>query len=107
MANSVMGQKELIKKKKESSKSVSFRSIFMHADGYDMALMGMGLLGAIGDGVSMPAMLLVTSKLMNSFGTSQVSLSENFTHSINKVSFLSILECWITYLIMPSISWFT
>lgn len=84
MANSVMGQKELIKKKKVSSKSVSFRSIFMHADGYDMALMGMGLLGAIGDGVSMPAMLLVTSKLMNSFGTSQVSLSENFTHSINK-----------------------
>lgn len=84
MANSVMGQKELIKKKKVSSKSVSFRSIFMHADGYDMALMGMGLLGAIGDGVSMPAMLLVTSKLMNSFGTSQLSLSENFTHSINK-----------------------
>lgn len=75
------------RKKKKSSAVISFKSIFMHADKYDMALMGLGLLGAIGDGVSMPVMLLVTSKLMNSFGTSQLSLSENFTHSINKVSF--------------------
>ncbi|XP_047960660.1 ABC transporter B family member 15-like [Salvia hispanica] len=72
------------RKKKKSSAVISFKSIFMHADKYDMALMGLGLLGAIGDGVSMPVMLLVTSKLMNSFGTSQLSLSENFTHSINK-----------------------
>ncbi|KAH6830259.1 ABC transporter family protein [Perilla frutescens var. hirtella] len=81
MVNFDMGQKEM---KRKSSKSVSFSSIFMHADGYDTALMGLGLLGAIGDGVSMPVMLLVTSKLMNSFGNSQTSLSENFTHEINK-----------------------
>ncbi|KAL1538629.1 ABC transporter B member 15 [Salvia divinorum] len=75
---------QMKRKKKKSSMGISFKSIFMHADKYDKALMGLGLLGAIGDGVSMPVMLLVTSKLMNSFGASQVSLSENFTHSINK-----------------------
>ncbi|KAG6395999.1 hypothetical protein SASPL_142133 [Salvia splendens] len=75
---------QMKRKKKKSSIGISFKSIFMHADKYDMALMGLGLLGAIGDGVSMPVMLLVTSKLMNSFGTSQDSLSENFTHSISK-----------------------
>lgn len=89
MGISDMGQNE---KKKKSSSSISFGSIFMHADGWDMVLMGMGLFGAFGDGISMPAMLLVTSKLMNSFGNSQVSIAENFTHSINKVSSFSIMN---------------
>lgn len=80
MGSSDMGQK------KKMSKSVSFGSIFMHADGWDMALMGMGLFGAFGDGISMPVMLLVTSKLMNNFGHSQVSLADNFSHKINEVS---------------------
>ncbi|KAL0377489.1 UNVERIFIED_CONTAM: ABC transporter B family member 15 [Sesamum radiatum] len=48
----------------------------MHADGWDTLLMGLGLLGAFGDGASMPAMLLVTSKLMNSFGGSQTSVTD-------------------------------
>ncbi|XP_057769484.1 ABC transporter B family member 15-like [Salvia miltiorrhiza] len=89
MVSSEMGQ---MKKNNSKGKGkgigigISFNSIFMHADKYDMALMAMGLVGSIGDGVSMPAMLLVTSKLMNSFGvtSSQLSLSQNFTHSINK-----------------------
>ncbi|KAI3452367.1 hypothetical protein Pfo_009032 [Paulownia fortunei] len=72
------------KKEKKSNSNISFGSIFMHADGWDMALMGLGLLGSFGDGISMPVRLLVTSILMNSFGKSQISLTENFTHSINK-----------------------
>ncbi|KAL3629291.1 ABC transporter B member 15 [Castilleja foliolosa] len=75
---------EQTKKKKKQSKSISFGSIFMHADSSDMVLMGLGLVGACGDGFSMPAILLVTSKLMNSFGNSQISISDNFTHSINE-----------------------
>ncbi|PIN03048.1 Multidrug/pheromone exporter, ABC superfamily [Handroanthus impetiginosus] len=70
--------------KKKKKNSLSFGSIFLHADGWDMVLMGFGLLGAFGDGISMPVMLLVTSKLMNSFGNSQISVAENFSHSINK-----------------------
>lgn len=65
----------------------SFRSIFMHADGVDMFLMALGVLGAIGDGISMPVMLLVTSKMMNSIGDSSTSVSMDlFTEKINQVN---------------------
>ncbi|KAL2240470.1 ABC transporter B family member 15-like [Sesamum indicum] len=77
-------QKQKKKKKGSRSSGISFRLIFMHADGWDTLLMGLGLLGAFGDGVSMPAMLLVTSKLMNSFGDSQTSVTDEFSHNINK-----------------------
>ncbi|KAM7508087.1 hypothetical protein LguiA_018540 [Lonicera macranthoides] len=60
----------------------SIRSIFMHADGADLLLMLFGFIGAMGDGISMPAMLIVTSKLMNNLGGS--ANSDNFTHNINK-----------------------
>ncbi|EYU34134.1 hypothetical protein MIMGU_mgv1a000346mg [Erythranthe guttata] len=56
----------------------------MHADGWDIFLMFLGLCGSVGDGVSMPVMLLITSKLMNSFGHSQSSLALDFSHSINQ-----------------------
>ncbi|KAK6155141.1 hypothetical protein DH2020_009389 [Rehmannia glutinosa] len=71
-------------KKKKSSSNISFGCIFMHADGWDMVLMGLGLLGAICDGISVPVRLFVTSKLMNNFGNYQISLAENFMHNINK-----------------------
>ncbi|XP_073121367.1 ABC transporter B family member 15-like [Henckelia pumila] len=84
---------------KKRNENISFRSIFMHADGWDMLLMSFGLMGAFGDGVSMPAMLLITSKLMNSFGNSADSLSNgDFTHSINKNSLaLCYMACaqWV------------
>ncbi|GER29438.1 ABC transporter B family member [Striga asiatica] len=83
VTNSVMEQMKK-KKPKTSSRTISFGSIFMHADCSDMALMGLGLVGSFGDGISMPAMLLVTSKLMNSFGNSQISPADSFSRSINE-----------------------
>ncbi|XP_051121081.1 ABC transporter B family member 15-like [Andrographis paniculata] len=77
-------EEDKIKRRKISGRNIWFGSIFMHADSVDVLLMGLGFLGAIGDGISMPVMLLVTSKLMNSFGNSQISLAENFSHTINK-----------------------
>lgn len=79
-----------IKKKKNRNYNVglSFGAIFMHADGWDMLLMSLGLFGSFGDGISMPVMLLVTSKIMNNFGNSKTSTAAEFTHSINKVCFL-------------------
>ncbi|KAF3622539.1 ABC transporter B family member 18 [Capsicum annuum] len=63
----------------------SFRSIFMHADRADILLMTFGFLGAVGDGVSMPVMLIVTSKLMNNLGgNNDTSNIDNFTHHINE-----------------------
>ncbi|KAL3833184.1 hypothetical protein ACJIZ3_007920 [Penstemon smallii] len=78
-------------KKKKIKNGISFGSIFMHSDGWDICLMIFGLFGAFGDGISMPVMLLVTSKLMNSFGNSQISLADNFSHSINKLHYILFL----------------
>ncbi|KAK2998670.1 hypothetical protein RJ639_022794, partial [Escallonia herrerae] len=46
----------------------SFGYIFMHADGFDKLLMTFGMIGAVADGLSMPVMLIVTSRLMNNLG---------------------------------------
>ncbi|CAI9763225.1 unnamed protein product [Fraxinus pennsylvanica] len=78
-----MGNKSKIMENNKK-KNGSFRSIFMHADSHDAVLMSLGFLGAIGDGISMPAMLLITSKLMNNFGSATTSITENFTHNVNK-----------------------
>ncbi|KAL2528797.1 ABC transporter B family member 15 [Forsythia ovata] len=52
---------------------------------YDRLLMSLGFLGSIGDGLSLTAMLLVTSKLMNTFGTTATnSNTENFTTRVNQ-----------------------
>ncbi|XP_051140936.1 ABC transporter B family member 15-like isoform X1 [Andrographis paniculata] len=75
---------KLGRKKKKTSSNISFASIFLHADASDMVLMSLGLFGAFVDGVSMPAMLLVTGKLMNSFGNSQLSVAETFIRNVNK-----------------------
>ncbi|CAH1437669.1 unnamed protein product [Lactuca virosa] len=66
------------------SSSGSFRSIFMHADGVDMFLMTLGIFGAVGDGILMPTILLVTSSIMNNIGDSS-SLSDGiFTDKISE-----------------------
>ncbi|KAG5535022.1 hypothetical protein RHGRI_022957 [Rhododendron griersonianum] len=62
----------------------SFRSIFMHADGYDMLLMGLGFLGALGDGLTTPAIMLVMSKLINSIGGSSLSTIDNLSQIVDK-----------------------
>lgn len=64
----------------------SIRSIFMHADGVDLCLMALGILGSVGDGFSTPLVLYISSKLMNNIGDASSSLTESFTQSINKVS---------------------
>ncbi|KAG8384766.1 hypothetical protein BUALT_Bualt04G0152700 [Buddleja alternifolia] len=42
------------KKKKSGDGAVSFRSLFMHADGWDWLLMSLGFVGALGDGFCVP-----------------------------------------------------
>ncbi|XP_047314702.1 ABC transporter B family member 15-like [Impatiens glandulifera] len=78
-------QKELPTTKKKGS---SFWCIFMHADFTDVILMIFGFLGAVGDGVSMPVVLFVTSKLMNNIGGGSLTLNITgaalFTEHIDK-----------------------
>ncbi|KAL1828350.1 hypothetical protein ACET3Z_006762 [Daucus carota] len=69
-----------------NKKSGSIFSIFMHADAVDLLLMILGFIGAVGDGLSTPVMLFVTSKLMNNVGStiSFQTVNHDFTHDINK-----------------------
>ncbi|KAJ9551429.1 hypothetical protein OSB04_015474 [Centaurea solstitialis] len=71
-------------KTKRKVNNGSLRSIFMHADGVDMFLVALGFLGAVGDGFSMPVMLLVLSKIMNNFGDSSSVSMDVFTNKVNE-----------------------
>lgn len=83
---------KMVVKKKNTG---SIRSIFMHADGVDILLMIMGLIGTIGDGFSMPVMLFATSKLMNDIGYTSTGVDAQFTHSINKVSLYILVYAYM------------
>ena len=72
----------------KNKKSGSIRSIFMHADGLDMFLMILGMIGAIGDGIGTPLVLFITSKIMNNIGNFSGGIDSTFLHAINKVWFL-------------------
>ncbi|KAG2656599.1 putative multidrug resistance protein isoform X1 [Panicum virgatum] len=47
----------------------SFASVFIHADGVDVALMVLGLVGAMGDGMSTPIMMLIASRVFTDAGS--------------------------------------
>lgn len=52
----------------QDKQSVPFYKLFMFADKYDVALMIIGSIGAIGNGLSQPLMTLVFGGLINTFG---------------------------------------
>lgn len=73
----------MVRKKKK--KNGSIRSIFMHADIQDWFFMVFGLMGAIGDGLTTPLVLFITSRIMNNLGSFSNIEGGGFTHNINKV----------------------
>ncbi|KAL4293380.1 hypothetical protein AHAS_Ahas18G0122300 [Arachis hypogaea] len=71
--------------RKKKKKNGSISSIFMHADTKDWFFMLFGLLGAIGDGLTTPLVLFITSKMMNNLGSfSNLDGGGAFTQNINK-----------------------
>ncbi|OEL18370.1 putative multidrug resistance protein [Dichanthelium oligosanthes] len=60
-----------------------FASVFMHADAADVALMVLGLVGAMGDGMSTPVMLAITSRVFDDTGSGPDHLQQ-FSSSINE-----------------------
>ncbi|KAK3413321.1 hypothetical protein EUGRSUZ_I01888 [Eucalyptus grandis] len=103
--SNVAEEKKMKKKKKKGWSSIG--SIFMHADGVDKCLMGLGFFGTIADGFSTPLVLFVTSQLMNNIGSASSMDPASFRHSMNKnalvllyiacgLSFACFLEgyCW-------------
>ncbi|CAL5059839.1 unnamed protein product [Urochloa decumbens] len=61
----------------------SFALVFMHADAVDMALMLLGLVGAIGDGMSTPLVLAITGRVYNDTGSGPDHLQQ-FSSKINE-----------------------
>ncbi|KAM0947900.1 putative ABC transporter type 1, transmembrane domain superfamily [Dioscorea sansibarensis] len=67
-----------------SSSSSSFKVVFLHADVVDKWLMAIGTIGVIGDGMSTPITLLVTSLIMNESGAASSSSPSFFIEEIDK-----------------------
>ncbi|KAF7134904.1 hypothetical protein RHSIM_Rhsim08G0062600 [Rhododendron simsii] len=61
----------------------SYGSIFMHSDGFDKLLMGLGFIGAVCEGLCPPLTLLFTNKIMNDIGSS-LTIAVDFTHNLDK-----------------------
>lgn len=59
----------------------------MHADGVDLVLMGLGLIGAVGDGFITPIIYLIVGLLLNNIGGSSFG-DETFMHAIMKVFYV-------------------
>ncbi|KAG0493313.1 hypothetical protein HPP92_004307 [Vanilla planifolia] len=71
------------------------RSVLMHADTVDFCLMALGLFGAAGDGLSLPAILAVMSNLMNDLGEGPSDPS--FIHNINKSSLYFVYLATVSF----------
>lgn len=69
--------------KKSAPALRSLASVFMHADVADVVLMVLGLVGAMGDGISTPVMLFITSRIFNDLGSGPGLLQE-FSSKINE-----------------------
>lgn len=74
----------------------SFMSVFIHADAVDVALMALGLVGAVGDGLSTPVRMLIFSHLANDLGSGPDQLHE-FCSKINEVRNPSVHDEQISY----------
>ena len=95
----MVGQERKTNKK---NGSLGFRFIFMHADGKDLFLMVLGTIGAVGEGLTTPLVLYISSRMMNNIGSSSNMDGNTFIHSINKVQFfISLFIHTRNYYIVP------
>ncbi|WVZ77552.1 hypothetical protein U9M48_025409 [Paspalum notatum var. saurae] len=72
--------------------------VFKHADAVDMALMVLGLIGAIGDGMSTPVMLAITGHVFDDTGSGPDRLqhfSSKMNQNVRNTLFLAAAH-WIT-----------
>ncbi|KAK4848151.1 hypothetical protein QYF36_009814 [Acer negundo] len=84
--SSTTGDQPESEKSKENEKinTVPFHKLFTFADATDVALMIIGTIGALGNGVSMPLMAIIFGDLIDSFGQNQNS--SDIVKVISKVS---------------------
>ncbi|KAF3564326.1 hypothetical protein DY000_02013344, partial [Brassica cretica] len=74
----------------------SIRSIFMHADGVDWMLVGLGLIGAVCDGFITPTVFFITGLLLNDLGGSFSDRTFMTAISKNAVALLYVASAsWV------------
>ncbi|KAL6634178.1 hypothetical protein ACP70R_026849 [Stipagrostis hirtigluma subsp. patula] len=80
----------------------SFMSVFMHADAADVALMLLGLVGAVGEGLATPVRLVIYSRIANDIGSGPDRLQE-FSSRINEnarnLAFLACATWFMAFLV--------
>ncbi|KAL6567327.1 ATP-binding cassette sub- B member 9 [Orobanche gracilis] len=76
------GEDETVTERKDEQK-VGFHKLFSFADRIDIALVVIGTVSAIGNGISQPLMTLFFGQLINSFGGTDPS---HVVHEVSKVS---------------------
>lgn len=74
------GERRVVKG--DDQQKVSFFKLFSFADRFDVVLMVVGTIAAMGNGVSQPLMTLIFGQLINSFGSSNKS---NVIDEVSKV----------------------
>lgn len=84
----------------KSNKKVSFYKLFLFADRLDVALMIIGSISAIGNGIAQPLMTLIFGQLINSFGSTD---SKHVVAEVSKVFLLFILIILPFFDIAPGI----
>jgi ATP-binding cassette subfamily B (MDR/TAP) protein 1 len=83
------GPAETVEEKAAAPVLRSFASVFVHADAADVALMVLGLVGAMGDGMSTPVMLAITSRVFDDTGSGPDHLQQ-FRSKMNEVQIPSL-----------------
>jgi len=78
------GPAETVEQRAAASVLRSFASVFVHADAADVALMVLGLMGAMGDGMSTPVMMLIASRIFTDAGSGPGRLQQ-FRSKMNEV----------------------
>ena len=86
--SSTSGNQPESEKSKENEKiyTVPFHKLFTFADATDVALMIIGTIGALANGISMPLMAIIFGDLIDSFGQNQNN--SNIVKVISKVKIL-------------------
>ncbi|KAF7124732.1 hypothetical protein RHSIM_Rhsim12G0141000 [Rhododendron simsii] len=71
-------------KVESSTKTVPFYELFSFADSVDVALMVVGTIGAVGNGMGLPLMSVLLGEIINSFGQNQNN--KDVVHVVSKVA---------------------
>ena len=75
-------------------RNVSIWGIFKYADSFDLWLMAFGTVGTIADGITLPMVLLVLSRLIDTIGNFGPGSTggDHFHHTINMVTIISFTQ---------------